>query len=257
MLEIKNFLNNRRQENHLTYYSFDVLQRFPLKHGTFSRQGGISSAPFDSLNVGENTGDEPNNIAENLVRIEKTFPCERLIQAEQIHSTTIVFLDHSSPSIIPSCDALVTQTPDLLLMIKHADCQATIIYDPEHHALALIHAGWRGQAQNIYAKVIEAMKNQFYSNPKKLLIAISPSLGPDHAEFKNYKQELPSSFLPFKTNGNYFDLWQVAENQLRDQGVLKENIHIAQVCTYCNPSDFFSYRFNRTCGRNATIAMLE
>jgi copper oxidase (laccase) domain-containing protein len=94
---------------------------------------------------------------------------------------------------------------------------------------------------------------------ENLRVCISPSLGPNHAEFKNYKEEFPKSFWPFKIGESfYFNLWDIAKAQLIEAGVEDKNIEIKRVCTYANPKDYFSYRRENMSGRNATaIALLK
>ena len=141
-------------------------------------------------------------------------------------------------------------------MIKHADCQAAIFYDPVHHAVSCVHAGWRGNVQNIYAHAIAFMAGKFHSQPADILVCISPSLGPHFSEFKNYKTEFPESFWPFQIRPNYFNLWEISRTQLQECGILPHHIEIASICTYANEQDFFSYRRDKVTGRNATVVAL-
>ena len=142
-------------------------------------------------------------------------------------------------------------------MMKHADCQAAIFYDPVHHALANVHSGWRGNVKNIYQTTILKMASVFGTKPQDLLVGISPSLGPQHAEFKNYKVEFPEHFWSFQVCPEYFDLWAIARHQLEEAGVLPYHIEIAGICTYANKEDCYSYRRDKVTGRHATLAMLR
>ena len=92
---------------------------------------------------------------------------------------------------IPTCDILTTRETERALMIHHADCQAAIFYDPVVHALANVHCGWRGSIQNVYQETLAHMFQTFGSKAENVLVAISPSLGPQNAEFVNFEQELP------------------------------------------------------------------
>ena len=142
-------------------------------------------------------------------------------------------------------------------MIKHADCQACLIYDPEHNVIAAIHCGWRGNEQNIYDKVIKKLSSRWGSSPDSLLACIGPSLGPLHAEFTEWKKELPESFWPFQKEPNHFDLWAIAEDQLHKSGIKKSHIEIARMCTYEEKDLFYSFRRDGLTGRNATCIFLE
>jgi polyphenol oxidase len=141
--------------------------------------------------------------------------------------------------------------------VRWNDCQAAILYDPIHRALANVHAGWRGNVQNIYRTAVQKMVHSFGSKPQDLLVGISPSIGPKHAEFKNYKSEFPEEFWEFQVKPTYFDLWQIARHQFESSGVLAHHIQIAEICTFDHPSDYFSYRRDKTTGRHATVAMLK
>ena len=173
-----------------------------------------------------------------------------------MHKTHIAVVDEKSPLEIEACDALLTNSTGIALMIRHADCQAAIFYDPIHHALGVAHAGWRGSVANIYAHTIFKMREVFGTDPSDLLVGISPSLGPKRAEFIHYKKELPSSFWPFEVSENHFDFWAISRWQLVQAGVQSERIEIAERCTYLEPKEFFSHRRDRVSGRLGTFAVL-
>jgi YfiH family protein len=155
------------------------------------------------------------------------------------------------------CDGLYTDRSKQRLVIQHADCQAALFYDPINHVVANIHAGWRGNVQNIYAHTIKKLYQLYSCRPENLKVCISPSLGPCCAEFKNYKEELPQSFWQFQVRPTYFDLWEVSRTQLEKEGVASNNIEIAQICTCCNPMYYHSYRRDKTSLRHYTIIGLN
>lgn len=150
----------------------------------------------------------------------------------------------------------MTDEKNVGLMIKHADCQAAIFYDPLHHAVANVHCGWRGNVKNIYREIVEAMGQRYGSRPQDLLVGISPSLGPQASEFRNYIKELPKSFWEFQIKPLYFDLWEISKQQLMGCGILSHHIEIAKICTFSTPEDCFSYRREKRSGRHATIVAL-
>ena len=131
------------------------------------------------------------------------------------------------------------------------------MYDKKQKAIAIAHSGWRGSTLNIYKKTIETMKKRYHSKPEDILVCISPSLGPDSAEFQNYKTELPESFWQFQIQPYYFDFWKISRWQLEEAGILPHHIEIAGMDTLSNPTDFFSHRRDKPSGRNATIAFLK
>lgn len=245
----------RNEKNGIHWLEFDLLSEIPnLKHAVFLRHGGASEGPYASLNLAEHVGDNPEQVAINIRKIENLIPISKWVSSKQNHGITINQIDPASKAL--EGDALTTTFPQLALMIHHADCQAAIIYDPRHRAIANVHCGWRGNVQNIYAEVIAYMKKTYHSNPKDLLVCISPSLGPQHSQFVNYRKELPEPFWDFQTKPEYFDLWAISEWQLKNVGVLPSHIEIASICTYANPKDYFSFRRDKITGRHATVVAI-
>ncbi len=127
------------------------------------------------------------------------------------HGKSIALVDHHSPEEVAYFDGLMTSTPRISLMMKHADCQIALFYDPQNHAIANIHVGWRGSVLNILGEAIERMRQVFGSCPANLLVCITPSLGPKEAEFIHFRAELPQEFWSFQIQPNYFDFWQSAK----------------------------------------------
>jgi copper oxidase (laccase) domain-containing protein len=104
---------------------------------------------------------------------------------------------------------------------------------------------------------VQYLKERHHCDPANLLVGIGPSLGPQRAEFINYRVELPSTFLPFQFKENYFDFWEISKMQLCDAGIRKEHIEISGICTYSEESDFFSHRRDKKTGRNGTVVALK
>jgi len=247
----------RKNKDGIQWLEFEQLSDIPeLVHGVILRHGGVSEGPCSSLNIGGNTGDKWENIQENRKRVFDALGISEVVASYQVHSDRIAHIAARDCSDVGEADGLMTQIPDLGLMIKHADCQAAIFYDPKNKALANIHAGWRGNVKNIYAKTVNQMAQTFGTCAKDLLVCISPSLGPEHSEFKNYREELPEDFWKFQVAPTYFDLWAISRMQLEECGVQPGHIEIASICTYSASDDFFSYRRDKPTGRNATIAAL-
>lgn len=245
----------RKKHNEIQWLEFEQLQEFPnVQHGVFLCHGGVSPKPFQSLNAGGSTGDDPANVEENRRRILSLFPLGELISAHQAHTAHLDIVQGPYASK-EACDGLITKEKHKVLMIKHADCQAAIFYDPVENILANVHSGWRGNVQNIYAVTIETMK-QMGSNPSNIFVCISPSLGPEYSEFVNFRTEFPVHFQEFQWKANYFNLWEISRMQLKAAGILPSHIECAEICTYENKDDFFSYRRDKITGRNATLAML-
>lgn len=248
----------RKQYGDIHWLEFELLAPFQeLKHAIFLRCGGKSKGNFDSLNLSFNMGDDPRNVESNISLIKKILSIDRLAAAEQIHQDGIVEVDPSNFETIAQYDALMTNHQQIGLKVSHADCQAAIFYDPVHRAVATVHCGWRGQVCNIYAKAIAAMKEAYGSNPADLHVTISPSLGPQHAEFINFREEFPEPFWQFRVSEYHFDLWALAVWQLKQAKILSSHIQVAEMCTYVNSEDCFSYRRGkRITGAHGTVAVL-
>ncbi len=246
----------RKTDQGLEWLEFELLQdQSKLMHAVFTRHGGVSRGPFASLNVGGGTDDNPEDIACNRAKILHMFETKSCISGKQVHGKHIAVV--SPGQVIGECDGLATRQQDATLMIKHADCQAALFYDPKNHAASAVHCGWRGSVQNIYKETVECMRKNFGSKPENLLVGISPSLGPEKAEFKHFQNELPETFWKFQVKPTYFDFWEISRSQLLEQGILSHHIEIASLCTFENPHDFFSYRRDKVTGRNATVIKLQ
>jgi polyphenol oxidase len=247
----------------LSPIAYPILSAIPnVVHGVFDRHGGVSRPPHDSLNVAWTNGDQQEAVGENLRRVKKWLGFDELSAAPQIHGDTIHILDeHSLPPvdsdlpvrITSPADALVTCLRGVGLLIKVADCQAVFLVNPVRQVVANVHCGWRGSVEGILGKVVALLEKRFQSRPEDLVAAISPSLGPCCAEFRNYRRELPPSFLPFKIGDNHFDFWAISRWQLEQAGLRPEHIQGPTHCTVCGADRFFSYRAAAVTGRMAAV----
>lgn len=241
----------------LEWLEFDLLKDLPgVAHAVFQRHGGTSAGPFATLNVSDSVGDEPNSVKVNRDLIRRTLNADHIIFPHQQHGTNVVRITQANLHKTHQADVLFTTEKKIALAVAHADCQGVLFFDPVHHAVAVAHVGWRGNVQNLLSSVVEALKTTLHTNPKDLLVCVSPSLGPDHAEFKNYKTEFPKDFWSFQKDPHFFDLWAITASQLSACGIPEKNIEFARVCTACASEDYFSYRNEKKTGRNATVIAL-
>jgi len=237
----------------ITYQQFAATDH-TLSHGTFARGGGISCAPYDSLNLSYGVGDDPGKVAENRRRVRAALGLRALVSCRQVHGTGIYLLREpvTADLELAGYDALISPWPQVGLLIQQADCQAVMLHDPRLGVAANIHVGWRGSVANIIARVLALMVAEFGCRPREMAAAITPSLGPCCAEFINYRQELPLEFHGYRLGTNHFDFWAISRDQLRQEGVPDHHIETAGICTRCNPN-YFSYRRDGLCGRNASV----
>ena len=242
------------EKNKLQWLSFDMLEKYSnLVGGVFLRHGGTSTGSFSCLNMSEAVGDHPDCVKVNRFLIQKQIGVDHLVFAKMTHGNDIIEVTRNNFHMLPPADGLITKEKNLGLAITHADCQAAIFYDPENEIVALAHAGWRGLVSEIYRSMVVSLK-KMGAKEENIKVCISPSLGPDHAEFKNYKEEFPKFFWSFKGDKPFhFNLFEIAKAQLLDAGIKDKNIEIVQTCTYSNPKDYFSYRREKVTGRNATV----
>lgn len=235
---------------------FDGLR--PVHHGIALRHGGVSPAPYDSLNLSFGVGDCEENVRENRQRLKAVLGIEMLASARQVHGDNVCVIDAplSAETEFAGYDALITNQPGLGLMVQQADCQAVLLHDPVRRVVANVHCGWRGSVANIIAKTIAVMRERFGTNPADLMAGISPSLGPCCAEFVNYATELPAALHGYQTTANHFDFWAISRGQLLAAGLLSAHIETAGICTRCSP-DYFSFRRQRRTGRFASVIALR
>ena len=154
-------------------------------------------------------------------------------------------------------DILVTTVPGLGLLIKQADCQAVMFYDPVNRVVANVHCGWRGQMENILGETVGLLQSRFGTRPWDLFAAVGPSLGPCCAEFKNFRREIPQALWAYQVRPTYFDLWRLSWDQLTAAGLLPARLDLAGLCTRCGADDFYSYRRDRVTGRQGAVIALR
>ena len=254
----------RFNKNGLFIYQFSIFNSAPdIIHGIFTRHGGFSQGNYKSLNLSFSVGDDPQRVVKNREQVLKVLNLEHLLSLKQVHGKNSVIIDRISNetgAMEPECgvgDILMTRIPNQGLMIKQADCQSVLLYDPQNRSIANIHCGWRGNVENVLGEAVIKMKTHFGSNPQDLLAGIGPSLGPCCAQFLNYRREFPREHWTYQGRPYYFDLWRLSRDQLIAAGLAENRIEIAGLCTSCLTKDFFSYRKKRETGRFATVIALK
>jgi polyphenol oxidase len=229
----------KKKKNGIEWLEFAQLQPFPhVKHGVFPKQNGDLKSDHAKRDA-----------------ICSLFGIEHLPQCQQVHQDAVVHIKEGVSGKIGVFDGAITQLKNVGLPILHADCQAALFFDPLTNTIANVHSGWRGSVSNIYQETIRKLID-LGVNPRNLLVSISPSLGPKHAQFIHYKEELPQSFLQYQCAPSYFDFWELSKQQLMQCGVLKGSIELANICTYEESTQFFSYRRGKDRERNMTVIAL-
>ncbi|MBQ4641484.1 MAG: peptidoglycan editing factor PgeF [Oscillospiraceae bacterium] len=228
----------------------------PVPHGFTTRMGGVSTGIFSSLNLGMHRGDDSKNVAENYRILCQAlgFSEENLVLTHQIHSDLVRVVDRTDAGkgfdhrAYPQCDALVTNTPGVALMVFTADCTPVLLYDRVTGAVGAAHAGWRGTASGIVSKTVEAMVTNFGSKPQDLVAAIGPNIGACCFETDTDVPEAILSALgdtaaPYITRkGEKFHLDLKAINGLWLYRAGVQTVTLSDYCTACSPHRFWSHR---------------
>lgn len=247
--------------NEMIYFQFPNLSgEMHLAHAIYTRHGGTSEAPFDTLNISHRAGDDPARVSRNIQMIKDAFDAGDLVYVDQMHGRDILVIhscDLPLSGSVHRADAIITDMPNVALMVKQADCQAVVLFDPVKRVISNVHCGWRGNVQNILGCVVERMKSEFGCNASHLMAGIGPSLGPCCAEFVTHNQIFPDAFRNFMVGENNFDLWEISRSQLLEAGLRSKNIEVGGMCTRCRTDLFFSYRAEGATGRSATLVMLR
>jgi YfiH family protein len=185
-----------------------------VRHGFFTRRGGVSEGLFDSLNVGLGSGDDPARVNENRARAAAALDAARasLTTCYQIHSARAAVAD--APFAAPvEADAVVTRTPGLLAGALAADCAPVLIVDPEAKVAAAVHAGWRGALSGVVGAAVEAM-TQLGANPARMRAAVGPCIGP--ASYEVGLEFLAAFEDADPANARFFAPGALAEKRLFD-----------------------------------------
>lgn len=253
------------QHNGLRYFQFDTLQ---TRHAIFTRHGGVSPEPWQSLNVGGTVGDDLERVKKN--RLLSFYALGRAPESSfevwQVHSADVVCARAPRPQgeSLRQADIILTDTQEVTLFMRFADCVPILLHDPRKGVVGLAHAGWRGTLHDVVSATVDAMHKQYDSNPADIIAGIGPSIGPDHYQIgadvilqvmQKYGDE--SELLLKSHNGKiHFDLWKANHLLLERAGVGK--IENAEICTACHTEDWFSHRAEKgRTGRFGALISLE
>lgn len=211
-----------------------------------TRLGGVSEPPFDALNLGILTDDEPAAVVENRRRLATALGLdpEQVVFALQVHGTRLIH--HPSDEQLPEADGHVVREAGPAPMVLAADCLPIALHGPG--GLAMVHAGWRGLAGGIVGAATEAVG--------ATSAAIGPGIGPCCYEVGDEVLEAFADLGGGIAEGRMLDLPEAARRRLAEAGV--ERIESACLCTSCERDLFFSHRRDHgSTGRQAGIAWLE
>jgi polyphenol oxidase len=229
----------------------------PVAHGFSPRAGGVSRAPWDTLNLGASVGDDPAAVAENRRRVAAAFGVgpERLARLDQVHGASVHVAGDGAIGL--DGDAWISDDPAWLLVVSGADCLPVLIVDRRRGAVAAAHAGWRGVAAGIAAATVDALSRRFGSDPGDLQAWLGPAIqgpcyqvGPEVVTAIRADPAVPASAAwpdPRVAGRWRLDVPAAVRAQLEAAGLSPGMVTASTTCTHCAADRCFSHR--RDAGR--------
>ena len=249
-----------RQYEELLYHTSTVLEATGLRHGFSTRLGGVSGGDYASLNL-RGSGPEPDsreNVLENYRRFCQALGADihDLVQSKQVHEDTVRHVtaaDRGKGLFVSTdftADALVTNEPNLNLMVFSADCIILLFHDPVSRSIGAVHAGWRGTALDLPAKAVKEMGRLFGAKPEDFRVAIGAGIGP--CCFETHNDVPDAMYAAFGSGAQAYitekgPKWNVGLKEinawrLRESGVPAGQIDICPTCTACHTDLYWSHR---------------
>lgn len=255
MLDIK-------EKNGVVWLEFPALSQVGMvKHGFSTRLGGVSQGEFSTMNFTFARGDNPEHVKENYRRMAEALQVDeqQMVLSWQTHTTNVRVVTEADAGKgiwrerdYQDVDGLVTNVPGITLVTFFADCVPLYVVDPVHKAIGLSHSGWRGTVERMGEKTLKAMGEEYGTRAEDVIVGIGPSICQDCFEvgqevidaFAEAFQpaDLPRLFYKKENEKYQLDLWKANEIIFQEAGVLRENIHVTDICTHCNPELLFSHR---------------
>ena len=247
-------------DNHLLIYDLPASQGRVVAFST-TREGGCSTGAYASLNCTAYTGDNPACVERNqqLLSDMLPYPPQELVIPYQTHGTSCLTIDETylnasaeqKQKMLQGVDALTTNHAEICLCISTADCIPVLIYDQTHHAVAAIHAGWRGTVQRIVSQTLQQMQQRYGTEGKGCIACIGPGILLQAFETGDEVYEafaavgFPMSQLSYRhpsTQKYHLDLPAANLLQLQEFGIPIAQIEQSGICTYTQHDRFFSAR---------------
>jgi YfiH family protein len=227
-------------------------------HGFSTRHGGVSPAPFDSMNLGiaqaPGAPDTEENVAENASRLMRAIgaPDSAMVRVRQVHGCAVVDCRAGDRGVLAGreADALVSAAPSVAPCVRTADCVPVLVGCARSGAVAAIHAGWRGIVAGVVGRAVDAMVRDHGADPCELVAAIGPCIGRDVYEVgPEVAAEFAAAVGPafvLPPGGprakEHIDCHGAVRAQLAACGIPPRSIDGEELCTVVNGGDFFSYR---------------
>lgn len=230
-----------------------LLARHGFVHGFSTREGGVSAAPFDSMNLARTVGDDAAAVAENHRRwaVEVGYDVARLFETSQVHGAVVRAIeirDEVTSVREVRADALLATRGGDAVGVRTADCLPLLVADPESGAVAAIHAGWRGVVAGVVTAGIAELQERSGAPASRLIAAIGPCIrvasfevGPEVAE--QLAAVAPGAAIVIAREPRpHVDLVRAVVAQLEQLGIERGSIDDVGGDTYAEPARFHSYR---------------
>lgn len=263
-----------RHTEHTEFLLFEHLASVPrVVHAVFTRKRGFSKTPFAGLNASFTTGDDAETVRRNKDAIVAALGLP-LVGARPVHGNAAVFVerhelradaDEQADPVArlqgrlrhTDADAMLSDASGFAFCWAYGDCSPILLYDPAHHAFALVHAGWRGTAGAVAPRAIAAMRQRWGTRPADLLVGVGPTIGSCCYEVnEQVRERFAADPLAWETarfvvrepdesrqgTGLYLDIPASNYQQLLAAGVAPEHIEMTEICTGCRTDLFFSHR---------------
>ena len=226
---------------------------------TTTRVGGISSAPYDELNLADHVGDQSEAVVANrrILRQKLALPGPP-VWLSQVHGTNVVDAAMVSEGVI--ADGSFTNEAGVVCAVMTADCLPLFLCSQDGDKVGILHVGWRGLCDG----VIESGLKRFAVPVRQLITATGPAIGPGayevgedvYVQFAHVKEDIKLGFQPSNRSGHWLvNLYRLVELRLKRLGV--RQVFTVDACTYTQKEDYFSYRREHQCGRMASLIWID
>lgn len=233
---------------------------FTVRRAVTTRAGGVSEAPYDSFNLGDHVGDDPESVAANRARLARDLGVgpDRVVWMEQLHTRTVTVVDGPVDAPVPATDGLVTDQPDLVLAVLTADCVPLLLSDDEAGVIGAVHAGRVGARSGIVPVAVEAMVG-LGARPERIGAFLGPAASGDRYEVPpamqaDVEKHLPGSACRTSKGTAGLDLRAGIRRQLLSLGVAA--VAEDPRCTIGEPT-LFSHRRGAPTGRIASVIWMD
>lgn len=250
----------RKEKNGIVWYEFEHLSATGMVNHCFSsRIGGVSKAPYASMNLAYHMGDNQADVDENFRLINGVvgFDDQQVVMAKQVHQADIQIVgkgDHAREGV----DGLITAVVGPVLTTYYADCVPLLFLDPVQKVIANAHAGWRGTFLNIAGKTVQRLVDTFDCHARDILVGIGPCIsmarfevGPEVVDpFDQLLFQFRSHLERKNDQKWHIDLAGMNHQLLLEAGVCDAHLEVANLCTFENAKPFFSHRRDGTARGN-------